>query len=174
MAFFPRALVHDLRGAFKLLEEPLFNANPVRAYAAPHHIFNTPFFNAPPSFGHAPNSTLREEGSNYLLEAEVPGYKRGDIKVEISDGGEVLHISGTKGKQPVETSAPATAEQAAAPPAETTASSTDPSTSTSATTEVVSQAQETPSHTWASEKYGAFSNTFVSFPLPLTHTSQLS
>ena len=95
MALFPRSMMNDLRSTLRLLDEPFFTNLP-RTFGQ----FNTPFqpvwptprFNASPS-------DLREEGNNYLVETEMPGVRKQDVTVEFSEGGEVLHINGTRGRK---------------------------------------------------------------------------
>jgi len=48
-----------------------------------------------------PNVELHEEHDSYVVEAEVPGYKKEDIQVHVGDNGRSITISGTvtKGQQ---------------------------------------------------------------------------
>lgn len=59
------------------------------------NFFNDSFFSAP--FGRTETSLMRtdvkDDGSNYLLETELPGFKKEDIKAELKDG--YLTISAT-------------------------------------------------------------------------------
>ena len=50
--------------------------------------FNDPFFNSPLD---QPSNTLmrtdiKDDGSNYLLDIELPGFKKEDIRAELKDG----------------------------------------------------------------------------------------
>ena len=50
--------------------------------------FNDPFFNSPLN---QPSNTLmrtdiKDDGSNYLLDIELPGFKKEDIRAELKDG----------------------------------------------------------------------------------------
>ena len=164
MALLPRMLIHDLRSAFKVLDEPLFTPLTrtshmpyTLAQAWPLTRFNTP------------TSVVKEEGNAYTVEAEMPGVRKQDLTVEFREGGEVLHISGTRGKTSQHTAGShqsTTSNEAsttssvsdAAPAADSAAKSNEPSSAS------VEQAQVSKTSTlipaWANES--TYSNTFVS------------
>lgn len=181
MALFPRALAQDLRSAFRMLEEPFFS--PTSSALAPRYagslLSNSPFFNSP-SFANAPRfstpvSSLREEGDNYLLEAEMPGVKKSDIKVEFREHGQVLEISGHRGvRASSSSSAPSTTS--AVGEAATDTASAAPSTADKTTeSEAVKQANSNPTDvvqtdasgaevtqvpSWAAESYNTFHSVY--------------
>ena len=122
-----RALFNDVRTAFRMLEEPFFHSSPRALYpSAGGPIFNPRFFEDIVS---TPKSLVKEEQKHYLVEAELPGVKKSDLKVEFADGGETLHITGTRGTKP---STSDEAAKVAAPEATDTTSSTSQVTEASA------------------------------------------
>jgi HSP20 family protein len=107
-----RQLLHDIRPLFRVLEEPFgrsagYYALPTRSF------FNDPFFQS--SNLVRPSVDVTEEGNNYVVEADLPGVKKGNVEVSIGDGGRSLTIegkifrrgngSGDIGEKPVETPA---------------------------------------------------------------------
>lgn len=54
--------------------------------------FEHPFFAA--QFGPRPVVDLTEEGNNFILEADLPGVKKGDVEVSVGDNGRSVTIEG--------------------------------------------------------------------------------
>jgi HSP20 family molecular chaperone IbpA len=112
-------LFKELRKAFRLLEEPFQRHHPASAPTStiggagvtPYRPFldvqTTPLAKA---FGLDNLDDLTglssaqikeaEDGKQYLVEAELPGVAKENLKVEFSDDGKVLHIEGFKGSLP--------------------------------------------------------------------------
>lgn len=169
MSLIPRnSLFKELRKAFRLLEEPFLHHPSSKSVAAPTALgFHTPLFKA---FGLDNLGTLSgfngayikeaEDGKNYLVEAELPGVKKENLKVEFSDNGEVLHIQGFKG------SLPSSANTSDASATQSSATSGEASTSATSDTKAVEKTNQDDSIVpdWATESfnYGSFHETFVS------------
>lgn len=168
MSLIPRSSIfNEIRKAFRLLEEPFLHHSrsaPARAPLGAH----SPLFKA---FGFDNLDALSgfsgayvkeaEDGKNWLVEAELPGVKKENLKVEFSDNGEVLHIEGFKGALP-SSAAPSESASSASPAGGTEdtaamAASSDGKAveKTSTDTSVVPN--------WAKESYnyGTFHETFV-------------
>lgn len=84
-----RQFFREFRPLFRMLEEPL-GVSP--RYGRPNPFFDNPFFHSPRAL--RPAVDVTEEGNRYIVEAELPGVKKGDIEVRIGDGGRSLTIQG--------------------------------------------------------------------------------
>ena len=84
-----RQFLREFRPLFRMLEEP-FGVSP--RYARPNSFFDDPFFHSPRAL--RPAVDVTEEGNKYVVEAELPGVKKEDIEVRISDGGRSVTIEG--------------------------------------------------------------------------------
>ena len=84
-----RQFLREFRPLFRMLEEP-FGVSP--RYARPNSFFDDPFFHSPRAL--RPAVDVTEEGNKYVVEAELPGVKKGDIEVRIGDGGRSVTIEG--------------------------------------------------------------------------------
>jgi len=163
MSLIPRnGLFNELRKVFRVLEEPLLHQNkslpaPRRRQSPENDLFKALGLDNLDVLGgfSGASVTEAEDGKNYLVEAELPGIKKENLKVEFSDNGEVLHIEGFKGALPSSTSSESsTATAGDAPPAATS------------TEKAVEKANENTSVVpdWAKDSYsyGTFHETFVS------------
>lgn len=84
-----RQFLREFRPLFRMLEEP-FGVSP--RYARSNSFFDDPFFHSPRAL--RPAVDVTEEGSNYVVEAELPGVKKEDVEVRIGDGGRSVTIEG--------------------------------------------------------------------------------
>jgi len=122
--------------------------------------------------GLTPTTRVHEEGNNYLVEAEMPGVKKENLAVEFSEGGELLHISGTRGSKISSSSKSEDAQQISnTNGGETAGTEANDNANADASTEVTNEASPGSSsvpNNWFSEgfSYGTFSNTFR-FPRPV-------
>lgn len=188
MAIIPRTLLNELRAAFRMLEEPLFAVGGPTATTTTTtggSMFglgppsSSPLFNTTGSLLQTPNTRLHEEPDHYVVEAEMPGVKKDDLSVEFSEGGALLHISGTRGltRAPAPNEPSSAASNSAIPPDASVEQqpaathgdngSGNPTAVTSSTAAAGSTV--TPPTDWTSNarpgfssSYGTFSNTFVS------------
>lgn len=71
----------DMQRAMSALEQPLFNTNR--------------FSNNTGSMLRYPATDICETEEGYELHAELPGYDKKDINIELADGGRTLILSGT-------------------------------------------------------------------------------
>jgi len=86
-----RHLLNEFRPLFRMLEEPIggrFGAFGIHSRA----IFDDPFFTG--SRLARPAVDVSEDGSNYIVETELPGVKKEDVQVHIGDGGRSVTIEG--------------------------------------------------------------------------------
>jgi HSP20 family molecular chaperone IbpA len=82
-------LLNEFRPLFRLLEEPLprnFAALPV---SARNRQVALPRFNQP-------SVEVHEEAHRYVVEAELPGVRKEDLKVSVTEGGRALTIAGSR------------------------------------------------------------------------------
>lgn len=160
MSLIPRnSFFNELRKAFRVLEEPFLHHS--KSVPAPRRHPQSDLFKA---FGLGNLDELSgfggayikeaEDGKNYLVEAELPGVKKENLKVEFSDNGEVLHIEGFKGSLPTMESSKTAAT------GDTAATSTSDEKAVEKTKEDTSIIPD-----WAKESYsyGSFHETFVSW-----------
>lgn len=156
-----RALFNDLRGAFRLLEDPFFT-NGHRALYPSSGPFTNPRFLE--DLASTPKSSVKEEGNSYYVEAELPGVKKQDVKVEFADGGEVLHITGSRGTRAAP-SAPTTEIASEGSPT-SAVNEGNPAVAEANASSVLQTAETTPTpiaSPWASaSNYNTFSSTYVS------------
>jgi HSP20 family molecular chaperone IbpA len=85
-----RQFFRDLRPLFQILHEP-FGRSPSH-YAVSRPLFDDIFFHSPNSL--RPAIDVTEEGNSYFLEAELPGVKKENVEVRISEGGRSVTIEG--------------------------------------------------------------------------------
>ncbi|SRR6266702_2291026 len=86
-----RQLFNEFRPLFRMLEAPL--GGRFGAFGVPSRsILDDPFFNAP-RFARPPVD-VSEDGSQYVVETELPGVKKEDVEVRIGDGGRSVTIEG--------------------------------------------------------------------------------
>jgi HSP20 family molecular chaperone IbpA len=116
-------LLNEFRPLFRLLEEPLprsFAASPM--YSSRARQLSLPRFDQP-------SVNLHEETDRYIVEAEVPGVRKEDLKVSVTEGGRALTIAGSRSIRST-TSAPSgsTSEATSNAPVEPTPSNTEGST----------------------------------------------
>jgi len=85
-------LFNDVHPLFQLLQEP--QNRPAAFYAHPSRrsVADGPFSH--PSNTVRPALDVTEEGSNYIVEAELPGVKRENLEVRIGDAGRSVTIEG--------------------------------------------------------------------------------
>jgi HSP20 family molecular chaperone IbpA len=82
-------LLNEFRPLFRLLEEPLprnFAALPV---STRNRQVALPRFNQP-------SVEVHEEADRYVVEAELPGVRKEDLKVSVTEGGRALTIAGSR------------------------------------------------------------------------------
>ena len=125
-----RNFFREFRPFFRMLEDPFFGRAPV-AYSGRgrHSVFDDPFFGLARD-GLRPAVDVAEEGNSYIIEAELPGVRKGDINVEIGDNGRSVTIQGKIIRRPrqqeqptIETSADGEVQEGKHPPPRGTASS---------------------------------------------------
>lgn len=169
MSLIPRnGFFNELRKAFRLLEEPFLHHN--RSVPAPRrHHPQSDLFKA---FGLGDLDVLSgfsgayvkeaEDGKSYLVEAELPGVKKENLKIEFSDNGEVLHIEGFKGSLP-SASASSEAGTQSQPSTATAGDAPSPATSNEKAVEKSNDTGTSAIPDWAKESYsyGSFHETFV-------------
>ncbi|KAH9969596.1 HSP20-like chaperone, partial [Russula dissimulans] len=86
-----RHLLNEFRPLFRMLEEPIGGRS--GAFGIPSRaIFDDPFFTG--SRLARPAVDVSEDGSNYIVETELPGVKKEDVQVHIGDGGRSVTIEG--------------------------------------------------------------------------------
>jgi HSP20 family molecular chaperone IbpA len=86
-----RHLLNEFRPLFRMLEEPIGGRS--GAFGIPSRaIFDDPFFTGPRLA--RPAVDVSEDGSNYIVETELPGVKKEDVQVHIGDGGRSVTIEG--------------------------------------------------------------------------------
>jgi len=171
MSLIPRNhFFNEIRKAFRTLEEPFLHHSKSAPARTNVGFPGTPLFKA---FGLDDLGSLSgfkgayikeaEDGKNYLVEAELPGVKKENLKVEFSDNGEVLHIEGFKGSLPSEAGSGSGGSSASA------SSTGDPSGTTTSNETAVDKTNKDTSVVpdWATESfnYGTFHETFVSLTL---------
>jgi HSP20 family protein len=92
-----RSFFNEFRPLFRMLEEPLaasraprdtFYASPFRSFLGGQDLFRS-----------APSLELHEQGNNYVLETELPGYKKEDVDIRIGDDGQSVTISGRNSRR---------------------------------------------------------------------------
>ncbi|KAF9013415.1 HSP20-like chaperone [Cyathus striatus] len=85
-----RQLFNEFRPFFRLLEEPLGRT--------PASLYNIPStFQTPDAFTGGfvrPAVDLREEGDQYIVDADLPGIKKENLEVRIGDSGRSITIEG--------------------------------------------------------------------------------
>lgn len=131
--FFNEAL-REMNRAFAMLDQPL-------AATAIHN--QRPFF-----FGRRPPTDVHETKSGYELQAELPGFNKNDIEIEVPDSRTIV-LRGTNASQRSVTNQAGGEQQ-------------------SGTQEVVEAGEaKEPASWWANERVvGSFSRSF-SFPVPI-------
>jgi HSP20 family molecular chaperone IbpA len=87
-------LFNELRPLFRLLEEPVPRA--FGAFHHPHHHHQPRSFGLPRFSLAQPSLELAEEDGKYVVEAELPGVRKEDVKVTVGEGGRALTISGSR------------------------------------------------------------------------------
>jgi len=103
-----RSLLREFRPLFRMLEEPL--RSPSYIGALPTRAFDDPFFGFQSPNLLRPAIDVSEKGSEYVVEAELPGVKKEDVEVRIGDGGRSVTIEGktsSRGDIPAAEQAPA-------------------------------------------------------------------
>ncbi|EIW80966.1 HSP20-like chaperone [Coniophora puteana RWD-64-598 SS2] len=86
-----RQLFREFRPFFQMLEQPLGRA-PASLNSHRYSLFDDPFIG---SFQTSrPALDVTEEGSNYIVEAELPGVKKEDLNVRIGGDGRSVTIEG--------------------------------------------------------------------------------
>jgi len=88
-----RQFFREMRPLFRMLEEPL---GPYTGFPASHSIrqlLHDPFLENTLSQARVPID-LSEESNQYIIEAELPGVKKEDIDVHVSNGGRTVTIEG--------------------------------------------------------------------------------
>ena len=88
-----RNFLREFRPLFRMLEDPFFGRPPVAYGSRGHSVFDDPFFGLTRS-GLRPAVDVAEEGSSYVIEAELPGVRKEDINVEIGNNGRSVTIEG--------------------------------------------------------------------------------
>jgi HSP20 family molecular chaperone IbpA len=83
-------LLNEFRPLFRLLEEPL-----PQSFAVSPNQFSRARQLPLPRF-EQPSVDLHEEDDRYIVEAEVPGVRKEDLKVSVTEGGRGLTISGSR------------------------------------------------------------------------------
>ena len=83
----------EFRPLFRMLEDSFFGRAPVAYSGRGRLVFNRPFFGLARN-GLRPVVDVAEEGNSYIIEAELPGVRKGDINVEIGDNGRCVTIQG--------------------------------------------------------------------------------
>lgn len=86
---FSRQLLREFRPLFRMLEEPISGRGP---YMGLNRTSLPSLFDF--DISRSPAIDIREEGSKYLLEAELPGVKKEDIEVRVGDAGRSITIEG--------------------------------------------------------------------------------
>lgn len=88
-----RQFFREFRPLFRMLEEP-FGRHPAYMDAFPQ----SRSFLEDPIFQHSnslrPAVDVSEEGTNYVIEAELPGVKKENVQVRVGDGGQSVTIEG--------------------------------------------------------------------------------
>ncbi|KLO14761.1 HSP20-like chaperone [Schizopora paradoxa] len=111
-----RQFLREFRPLFRMLDEPFGRTvNPTSSNALARHsplgaLFNDPFFSRGFEHLNVPAVDLTEHGSEYVVEAELPGVKKENVDIRIGDGGQSLTIEGRTFVRSA-SSAPATAAQ---------------------------------------------------------------
>lgn len=171
MSLIPRNVFKELRKAFQALEQPFLHHNksiPAPLKYNPQNdllkAFGLDNLDVLTGFSGA-SVTEAGDGKNYIVEAELPGVKKENLKVEFTDNGEVLHIEGVKGALPSSASATSSGGDGSS-----TAAAGDAPPESTSTDQAVEKANESTSIVpdWAKESfsYGTFHETFVSTVLP--------
>ncbi|KAI5830453.1 HSP20-like chaperone [Schizophyllum commune Tattone D] len=117
-------ILNEFRPLVRMLDEPLFRApgyyNP--GFRGRSALLDDPLFQ---SFNTRPAVDVSEDGTKYIVEAEVPGVKKDALEIRVGDGGQSLTIEGRfASRQGGEAPPPAENTQASASATEGTSDST--------------------------------------------------
>ncbi|KAG8917264.1 hypothetical protein FRC01_002575 [Tulasnella sp. 417] len=94
-----RQLFNEFRPFFRMFDDAAFRpfaVQPSRRFRSQEFDdpFESLFARSSSSFGRAAKVELKEEGSNYVIEAEVPGVKKEHLDVTVGDHGRSITIEG--------------------------------------------------------------------------------
>ncbi|KAL1736783.1 HSP20-like chaperone [Schizophyllum commune] len=91
-------ILNEFRPLVRMLDEPLFRApgyyNP--GFRGRSALLDDPFFQ---SLNTRPAVDVSEDGTKYIVEAEVPGVKKDALEIRVGDGGQSLTIEGRFGSR---------------------------------------------------------------------------
>lgn len=85
-----RQFMREFRPFFRMFDESV--SRPPSQWAAYKSPLEHPYFAA--QLGLRPVVDLTQEGNNFILEADLPGVKKGDVAVSIGDNGTSVTIEG--------------------------------------------------------------------------------
>ena len=91
-------ILNEFRPLVRMLDEPLFRApgyyNP--GFRGRSALLDDPLFQ---SLNTRPAVDVSEDGTKYIVEAEVPGVKKDALEIRVGDGGQSLTIEGRFGSR---------------------------------------------------------------------------
>lgn len=155
-SFFP-----EFRPLFRMLEEPIPTSSPSRALTSSRDFFPSsrdlwysPLSSFPSALANDqqaqelfrssnPAFDLQDDGDHYVLKSELPGFKKEDVEIHVSDEGQSITVEGRSYKKTKSRSVNDTQSNMPKSPDTTTSASTIDKPADTTTTNTSAQEQQT-------------------------------